>query len=130
MSKEEITKAIQSQSICRIAFIENDYPYISPFQYIHLNNTLYFHFTDYGKKKKILQENQNVCISIEDFEPDLSKYYFISMQGRLELVQDTIEISEVLESMRSNAKEKFSTSFLTAHGFDKNKGWGAFTALM
>ena len=51
MNDNEINKALKSQHICRIGFIDGDYPYISPFQYIYLNNYIYFHITDYGKKK-------------------------------------------------------------------------------
>jgi len=126
MDDEEISKALQSKNLCRIAFIEKEFPYISPFQYVYMNETLYFHFTDYGKKKKILRENKNVCVSIEHFEPDLSKYYFISLQGRLELVDNPGEIKQVLEKMIKTAREEFSPNFLSAHGFDKSEGWDAF----
>ncbi|MFX1376337.1 MAG: pyridoxamine 5'-phosphate oxidase family protein [Promethearchaeota archaeon] len=127
MSEKEIKEAINSQNLCRIAFIDENYPYIAPFQYIFIDNTLYFHFTDYGKKKEILSKNSNVCISIENFEPDLSRYYFISMQGKLELVKDNQLKNEVIIQMAKSARKKYSESFLSAHGFEKNKGWEAFT---
>jgi len=88
MSEEEIREAINSHNLCRIAFIDDDFPYISPFQYVCIDNTLYFHFTDYGKKRELLSKNPNVCVSIENFEPDLSSYYFISMQGILILTTE------------------------------------------
>ena len=53
MSDNDIKSALKSLNICRIGFIDGDYPYISPFQYIYLNNYMYFHLTDYGKKKQI-----------------------------------------------------------------------------
>jgi len=74
MDEKEIREAIKSNNLCRIAFIEGNFPYISPFQYVFLNNALYFHFTDYGKKMQILKKNRNVCVSIERFEQDLSSY--------------------------------------------------------
>jgi nitroimidazol reductase NimA-like FMN-containing flavoprotein (pyridoxamine 5'-phosphate oxidase superfamily) len=126
MEEDEIKKAIESKHICRIAFIEDDYPYISPFQYVYLDGQLYFHFTDYGKKKKILMNNNNVCISIEHFADDLSQYFFISMQGKLLLVEDSVEKEHVLKKMVENAKNEFSPNFLSAHGFNKAKGWNAF----
>ena len=126
MSKNEIDKALRDNHICRIAFFDGDYPYISPFQYVYLKSTLYFHFTDYGKKMEIIKENRNVCVSIESFEANLNKYYFISLQGELVLIQYVNLKNEVLRKMVENAKEQFSENFLTAHGFRKEQGWEAF----
>ncbi len=126
MEEKEIKEAINSHNLCRIAFIDDEYPYISPFQYISIEDILYFHFTDYGKKKEILSKNPNVCISIENFEPNLSSYYFISMQGKLELVEDNELKKEVINQMAKSARSKYSKNFLSAHGFEKNKGWEIF----
>ncbi len=127
MTDMEINKALESQNICRIAFIDKDYPYISPFQYLYLNNILYFHFTDYGKKKEILEKNRNVCVSIEKFAQDLSEYFFISIQGKLNPVDDSQERKQIIKKMILDAKKKYSKNFLSAHGFEKNKGWDSFT---
>ena len=127
MDDKEIRAAIKSNHLCRIAFIEGEFPYISPFQYVNLKDTLYFHFTDYGKKKEILKENHNVCVSIEKFENDLSSYYFISMQGKLKLVEDEKLKPEIGRKLVKEARENFSTTFLRAHGFEKDKGWDHFT---
>ena len=58
MTEEEINSVLNNESICRIAFIEDIYPYICPFQYIFFKNQLYFHFTDYGKKMRMLNNQQ------------------------------------------------------------------------
>jgi len=126
MNKTEIEKLIEEENICRIAFIEDEYPYISPFQYVYIDKHFYFHFTDYGKKKKILQKNNKICISIDKFAADLSEYSFISMQGHLTLVDDKEEQKKVLKRMVDKAKQQFSPSFLSAHGFDKDSGWEGF----
>ncbi len=128
MSEIEINSAIESNNLCRIAFIDEDYPYISPFQYVNIDNILYFHLTDYGKKKKILAKNPNVCVSIENFKPNLSKYYFISMQGKLKLVKNNDLKKKVVSQMVKRARENYSENFLLAHGFDKKEGWEHFTA--
>lgn len=128
MTEEEIKKAINAQDLCRIAFIDDKYPYISPFQYVLFEENLYFHFTDYGKKKRILTKNPNVCVSIEKFEEDLSSYYFISMQGKLELVEDDNLKEKVMNHMSKSAKMKYSKNFLSVHGFKKSEGWDVFTA--
>ncbi|MFX1379601.1 MAG: pyridoxamine 5'-phosphate oxidase family protein [Promethearchaeota archaeon] len=127
MTEKEIEEAIYSQDLCRIAFVDNKYPYISPFQYVLFEENLYFHFTDYGKKKKILEKNPNVCVSIEKFEADLSSYYFISMQGKLELVEDNKLKNKIINQMVKSASSKYSKNFLSVHGFEKSKGWDVFT---
>lgn len=127
MNEDEIKSLLENKSLCRIAFIEDDYPYISPFQYVYFSNCLYFHFTDYGKKKNILLKNGKVCVSIEDFAPDLTSYKFISIQGDLKLIEDISEKTEIIKRMVSHAKKKYSTSFLSAHGFESEKGWDNFS---
>ncbi|MFW9941723.1 MAG: pyridoxamine 5'-phosphate oxidase family protein [Candidatus Thorarchaeota archaeon] len=123
MDENEIKQVLQNEKLCRIAFIDDKYPYISPFQYVYLNDTMYFHFTDYGKKKKILEKNTNVCVSIEHLQEDLSAFSFISMQGKLVLVADEGEKLTVLKHMVKIARNTYSQNFLTAHGFEKEKGW-------
>lgn len=127
MNKNEIKRALQKGNICRIAFIDDKYPYICPFQYVNLNDTLYFHFTDYGRKKKILEKNRNVCVSIEHLEEDLNAFYFISMQGKLALVEEEEEKLNVFKEIVKKARKTYSQNFLSAHGFEKEKGWDVLT---
>ncbi|MFX0028707.1 MAG: pyridoxamine 5'-phosphate oxidase family protein [Candidatus Hermodarchaeota archaeon] len=127
MDEDEIKQALEGANICRIAFIDDKYPYISPFQYAYLNNTLYFHFTDYGKKKEILKKNKNVCVSIEHLEEDLNEFYFISMQGKLALVKDEEEKLLVLKQMVQKARKVYSQNFLSAHGYEKENEWDVLT---
>ena len=126
MDENEIKVALRKEKLCRIAFIDDEFPYISPFQYVNINDILYFHFTDYGKKREILKKNNNVCVSIEHFEENLTEYYFISIQGKLKLVDEAKEKEFVILRMFEEARGQFSKNFLTAHGFDKDKGWNAF----
>lgn len=123
MSEEEIEDILNRKSLCRIAFIDKDFPYIAPFQYVYINNTLYFHFTDYGKKKRIFKDNKNVCVSLEDIESDLSNFSFITIQAELTEVTNQKEKDQVLKLMATEGKNKFSRNFLAAHGFKKEEGW-------
>lgn len=126
MDDKEIKNVIENEKICRMALIEDKFPYICPFQYVYLNNSLYFHITDYGRKKAILSKNKNVCVYIEKLKPDLSDYNFVSIQGTLELVEDQSEKAKIFRKMKEDAKKVFSTNFLLAHGFEKSKGWDSF----
>jgi len=123
MGKKEIEELIKRQMLCRIAFAGTGYPYIAPFQYVYMNETLYFHFTDYGKKMNMIEKNDRVCVEIEEFKPDLSKYNFVVLRGRLAAVTDPKERAEAITGMSHQGKQKLSPNFLAAHGFRKQQGW-------
>jgi len=127
MSDEEVNALIGTQIICRIAFKGDEYPYLAPFRYVSMGGVLYFHFTEYGKKMRLLKQDSRCCIQIERYAPDLSSYSFVSIRGRLEEVTDPQERKRALGLFRETGKT-LSTRFLAAHGLDPDKGWGAFAA--
>jgi nitroimidazol reductase NimA-like FMN-containing flavoprotein (pyridoxamine 5'-phosphate oxidase superfamily) len=127
MEKNEIEQLIREQMLCRIAFKGAEYPYIAPFQYVFMDGTLYFHFTDYGKKMKLLEKDKRVCVEIEKFHPDMSEYNFVVLRGALEVVEDSQERAKVIRRMAKEGEQKVSVNFLAAHGFKKEEGWSSFT---
>jgi nitroimidazol reductase NimA-like FMN-containing flavoprotein (pyridoxamine 5'-phosphate oxidase superfamily) len=127
MEKFEIEKLLQEQMLCRIAFKGDKYPYMAPFQYVLMDGFLYFHFTDYGKKMRLLEKDKRVCVEIEKYRPDLSEYNFVVFRGELRLVTDPQERAEVINRIAEEGKQKLSTNFLAAHGFEKEEGWSSFT---
>jgi nitroimidazol reductase NimA-like FMN-containing flavoprotein (pyridoxamine 5'-phosphate oxidase superfamily) len=128
MSKQEMWKLIRRQRLCRIAFKGAKYPYMAPFQYVVLDGVLYFHFTDYGKKMKLIKSNKNVCVEIEEYKEDLSEYSFIVLRGNLKVVTDQNEKSRALEQLSDEGETKLSPNFLPAHGFNKKDGWSSLTS--
>jgi nitroimidazol reductase NimA-like FMN-containing flavoprotein (pyridoxamine 5'-phosphate oxidase superfamily) len=127
MSGEEVDALIGTQIMCRIAFNRDEYPYLAPFRYVSMGGTLYFHFTDYGKKMRLLKQDARCCVQIERYAPDLSSYSFVSLRGRLEDVTDPKEMKKAVGLFRESGKT-LSTRFLAAHGLDPRDGWGAFTS--
>jgi nitroimidazol reductase NimA-like FMN-containing flavoprotein (pyridoxamine 5'-phosphate oxidase superfamily) len=127
MEDQEVEKIILNQIICRIAFNGEKHPYIAPFQYVYLNSTLYFHFTNYGRKMNLIKKDNRVCVEIEEFESDLSKYYFISLKGSLKVVNNVLERKAVMEKFFEVGKNRLSTNFLEAHGFSKELDWSVFS---
>ncbi|XHH09262.1 MAG: pyridoxamine 5'-phosphate oxidase family protein [Candidatus Bathyarchaeia archaeon] len=123
MNKKEIDEAIHKQYLCRIAFNGKDGPQIAPFQYVFIDNHLYFHFTNYGDKIGFINQEKPVCVEIENYAPDFSEYSFVILNGNLKTVQDSEEKRKVIEKMSETGKEKLSTHFLFAHGFDSEAGW-------
>ncbi len=127
MEKFEIEKLLQEQMLCRIAFKGDKYPYMAPFQYVLMDGSLYFHFTDYGKKIRLLEMDKRVCVEIEKYTPDLSEYNFVVFRGELEVVRDPQERAEAIKRLAEEGKQKLSANFLAAHGFKKEEGWSSFT---
>ena len=127
MDGEEINNLLQDQLLCRIAFKGDKYPYMAPFQYVLMLGSLYFHFTDYGKKMRLLEKDKRVCVEIEKYRPDLSEYNFVVLRRELEVVNDSDERTNVIHKMAEEGKLKLSTNFLAAHGFKKEEGWDSFT---
>ena len=120
-------KLIRRQSLCRIAFKGSTYPYMAPFQYVVLDDTLYFHFTDYGKKMKLIENDKRVCVEIEEYREDLSEYSFIVLRGTLKVVTDLTERTKAINQLAKEGEQKLSPNFLPAHGFKKEDGWISLT---
>jgi len=123
MEKREIEELIEEQRLCRIAFKGSDFPYIAPFQYVRLNGNLYFHFTNYGKKMRLLDNDKQVCVEIEKYLPDLSEYQFVTLQGKLKIVTESREREQAIRMMARTGEEEFSSNFLAVHGFSREDGW-------
>ncbi|PVX23743.1 MAG: pyridoxamine 5'-phosphate oxidase [Candidatus Bathyarchaeum sp.] len=127
MTKQEMWKLIRRQRLCRIAFKGDKYPYMAPFQYVVLDDTLYFHFTDYGTKMKLIENDKRVCVEIEEYREDLSEYSFIVLRGTLKVVADPNERAKAIQQLAKEGEQKLSPNFLPAHGFTKEDGWKALT---
>jgi len=127
MDGEEIKNLLKNQLLCSIAFKGDKYPYMTPFQYVLMHGSLYFHFTDYGKKMKLLDKDKRVCVEIEKYRSDLSEYNFVVLRGELEVLNDSDERDNLINRMAEDGKLKLSTNFLAAHGFKKEEGWDSFT---
>ena len=128
MKENEIEQLVREQFLCRIAFRGDQQPYIAPFQYVVANGTLYFHFTDYGKKMSFFKQETPVCVEIERYTPNLSEYGFVVLTGKLRLVEDHEERKKAIEKMAEGGKQKLSANFLLAHGFSQGSDWTDFTA--
>ena len=125
MTKQEMWKLIRRQRLCRISFKGKNYPYMAPFQYVVLDGSLYFHFTDYGTKMKLIENDKRVCVEIEEYKEDLSEYSFIVLRGTLKVITDQKERAQALTKLSEEGKRKLSPNFLPAHGFKKEDGWSS-----
>jgi hypothetical protein len=117
MEKRDYDALIEEGYICRIAFICDKYPYIAPFLYVFDGNFMYFLSTRYGKKQKCFGINPYVSVEVERYSCDLSCYNFVTLQGRLEVVEDSIEKKVVRQKFIAMIQEnQLSPNILAAIG--------------
>jgi nitroimidazol reductase NimA-like FMN-containing flavoprotein (pyridoxamine 5'-phosphate oxidase superfamily) len=91
MEKTEYDRLIDKGYVCRIAFQGEKYPYIAPFLYVFDGSFLYFLSTKYGKKLEYFRKSPYVSVEVERYSKDFSSYMFVTLQGFLEEVHDSIE---------------------------------------
>lgn len=128
MNHDELHKVLKTQILCRIAFNDVHHPYIAPFQYVFLNDSIYFQFTNYGRKMRLLNRDNRVCVEIENYTSDLSQYCFIVIRGKLETISDPDERDNVINYIAQTGKNKISSQFLAAHGLTLDKTWNSYTS--
>lgn len=97
MDKVEYDRLIEEGYVSRIAFQGEKYPYIAPFLYVFDGRFLYFLSTKYGKKQELFKKSPYVSVEVEKYSCDLSCFMFVTFQGYLEEVQDSIEKKMVRE---------------------------------
>lgn len=91
MEKEEYDALIHNRFMARIAFSGEKYPYIAPFLYVFDGKHIYFLSTKYGTKIEYFRKSPYVSVEIDKYTRDLSCYMFVTLQGYLEEVTDSIE---------------------------------------
>ena len=60
-----INAIIEQATVCRLAMVDGNKPYIVPLSFGYQANTLYFHGALTGRKIDILKENPNVCVEYD-----------------------------------------------------------------
>jgi uncharacterized protein len=117
MEKQDYDHLIEEGYVCRIAFQGEKYPYIAPFLYVFDGKFLYFLSTKYGKKIEYFRKSPYVAVEIEKYTRDLSCYTFITLQGYLEEVSDSIDKKLVRQEFVNLIKgRKLSNNILAALG--------------
>ena len=63
--RNEIESIIEGATVCRVAFSENDVPYMVPVNFGYENDCMYFHSAPEGKKIEIIKQNNRVCFEVD-----------------------------------------------------------------
>jgi uncharacterized protein len=117
MEKDEYNTLINTRLMARIAFSGEKYPYIAPFLYVFDGNHIYFLSTKYGKKIEYFRKSPYVSVEIDKYAKDLSCFMFVTLQGYLEEVTDSIKKKIVRELFVNLIQEhNLSMNILAALG--------------
>ena len=60
-----LEKVLSTSEICRLGFMDDNRPYILPFNYGYRDGYIYIHCANEGKKIDLIKQNNHVCIEIE-----------------------------------------------------------------
>ncbi|MDX2430496.1 MAG: pyridoxamine 5'-phosphate oxidase family protein [Bacteroides sp.] len=61
-----LEEILSGATICRVAMMDGDLPYIVPFNYGYRDGCIYIHSAPEGKKIDLLGLNNTVCFEVED----------------------------------------------------------------
>jgi len=118
--KPEIIEIVEKCDVCRLAFSENNIPYIVPmnygYEYTDGKLTLYFHGAKEGRKHEIMRENPVACFEMDcshklieaDEAGDYTmEYESVTGIGHICLCTDKPDkINALKQLMRKYAKDK------------------------
>ena len=64
-NRQEIEHILSTAMVCRVAFSDQNQPYIVPMNFGYKDDTLYFHCAKEGRKLDILRRNNKVCFEVD-----------------------------------------------------------------
>ena len=64
-SRAEIESIIRKATVCRLAMVDGEAPYIVPMSFGYAGECLYFHSAREGRKLDILRRNDRVCFEFD-----------------------------------------------------------------
>ena len=64
--RESIEAIIKDATVCRLAMIDGEWPYIVPMNFGYKDNTLYFHCARKGRKADLIHKNPKVGFEIDE----------------------------------------------------------------
>jgi len=110
-----IRSIIQRASVCRLAMVDGNRPYVVPLCFGYHDNVLYFHGSLKGRKIEIMQKNPNVCFEMDLVEGPVDserpcdwsmKYQSVVGFGKAVFIEDTDEKRKALGIIMANYSSK------------------------
>ncbi len=98
--KNIIEEILSTNTVCRIALVDGDEPYMVPMSYGYTPDFIYMHAALEGKKLDVLEKNNRVCFEVSDSLESVTgkeacsfsiKYRSVIGFGRAEILTDPAE---------------------------------------
>lgn len=111
MTSENIERLLERAKVGSLATINSDEtPYITPIHFVYKNGAIYFHGLPAGQKIANLKANPNACFNVYEMDCLLfdidekpcdtnTKYESITMQGKVNFVQDLDKKREIISTI-------------------------------
>lgn len=101
-----LEEILSGATICRMALMDGELPYIVPVNYGYRNGSLFIHSAPEGKKIELLKKQNQVCFEVEDAAEILkgeracswtTRYRSVIGYGILEILSDALSKQQGLE---------------------------------
>lgn len=111
MTAENIERLLERATVSTLATVNPDgTPYITPIHFVGKDGAIYFHGLPAGRKIANLKANPNVCFNVYEMDRLLfdieenpcdtnTKYESVTIQGKVDFVQDLDEKREILSAI-------------------------------
>jgi len=105
-----------------VAFSDDEFPYIVPFNYGYCDNALYFHSASSGKKIDLIRKNNRVCFEITLYSKILrskkvcnwtTKYHSLIGFGSIEIIADNTQKVNILNIIMKHYGKKKNNKYDT-----------------
>jgi nitroimidazol reductase NimA-like FMN-containing flavoprotein (pyridoxamine 5'-phosphate oxidase superfamily) len=92
-----LEEILRGATICRMAMMDGDLPYIIPFNYGYRDGCLFIHSAPEGKKIDLLMKKSQVCFEVEDISELIkgekacdwtTRYRSVVGYGNVEILSD------------------------------------------
>ena len=119
-----IDEILKKSEICRVAFSNDEFPYIVPFNYGYRDNALYFHSAGSGKKIDLIRKNNKVCFEITQSSRIVkgkkacnwtTKYRSVIGFGSIEIITETSRKVRGLDIIMEHYGQKNTGRYDTHH---------------
>ena len=98
LNHNEIIALLQREKEGCLSMCDDGKPYSIPFGYVLIDETVYLSMLPQGRKWTCLQKNTQVCFTVFSWNGDRSVWASVTIEGRLEMVEDLDIIRRVVQA--------------------------------
>ena len=122
-NKTKIETILNNTKVCRVAFSQDNIPYIVPMLFAYKENCAYVHSATEGKKIEMLNQNNRVCLEVDEIlgiKPGKNacgfgvKYKSVIAFGTASIITDSSEKKAGLDLLMEKYSDHADWDYLPA----------------